>query len=159
MSATRLTHRGLPAWSISQPWAWLIVHGGKAGFKDVENRSWRSTFRGRFLVHAPAKMTLEMHHRACLFVQREFGVAAASEIPFLGDPRLHLGGIIGAATLTGQVIPPGEQSRARRWHIPEFWGHVIAEPIALPFYRCKGLQRNLFGRFDVEGGVVHEAAK
>ena len=37
--------------SIRQPWAWLIV----SGQKDVENRSWKTNFRGRILVHAPAK--------------------------------------------------------------------------------------------------------
>ena len=34
--------------SIRQPWAWLIVHG----YKDVENRSWFTHYRGLFWVHA-----------------------------------------------------------------------------------------------------------
>ncbi len=36
------------ALSIRPAWAWAIIHGGK----DVENRSTRTSFRGRFLVHA-----------------------------------------------------------------------------------------------------------
>ncbi len=36
------------ALSIRQPWAWLIA----AGIKDVENRSWPTTKRGRIYVHA-----------------------------------------------------------------------------------------------------------
>ena len=36
------------ALSIRQPWAWLVVHG----YKDVENRSWSTGFRGRVLIHA-----------------------------------------------------------------------------------------------------------
>lgn len=38
----------IPALSIRQPWAWLIVNN----HKPVENRSWPTSFRGRFLVHA-----------------------------------------------------------------------------------------------------------
>ena len=38
----------MKALSIRQPWAWLIC----AGFKDVENRTWPTTFRGRVYVHA-----------------------------------------------------------------------------------------------------------
>lgn len=40
--------RRAKALSIRQPWAWLIV----TGKKDVENRSWTTSYRGRFLVHA-----------------------------------------------------------------------------------------------------------
>ena len=38
----------MKALSIRQPWAWLIV----AGYKDVENRTWATDFRGRIYVHA-----------------------------------------------------------------------------------------------------------
>lgn len=34
--------------SIKQPWAWLILNAGK----DVENRTWNTFHRGRFLIHA-----------------------------------------------------------------------------------------------------------
>jgi len=33
---------------IRQPWAWLIVHG----YKDVENRTWSTKYRGPILIHA-----------------------------------------------------------------------------------------------------------
>lgn len=36
--------------SIKDPWAWLIC----SKIKDVENRSWRTNYRGRILVHVPA---------------------------------------------------------------------------------------------------------
>lgn len=39
---------GVPCLSIRQPWADLIVDG----LKDVENRSWKTDFRGIILVHA-----------------------------------------------------------------------------------------------------------
>ena len=38
----------MKAISVKQPWAWAIV----AGYKDVENRSRRTNFRGPLLIHA-----------------------------------------------------------------------------------------------------------
>lgn len=37
--------------TIKQPWASLIVEG----IKDIENRTWKTHFRGRIYVHASAK--------------------------------------------------------------------------------------------------------
>lgn len=37
--------------SIKQPWAWLIA----SGIKDVENRTWRTNYRGRIYVHASGR--------------------------------------------------------------------------------------------------------
>jgi len=37
--------------SVRQPYATLIC----AGVKPIENRSWRTKFRGRIYIHAPAK--------------------------------------------------------------------------------------------------------
>jgi hypothetical protein len=39
------------ALSIIQPWASLIA----VGIKDIENRTWRTNYRGEFLIHASAK--------------------------------------------------------------------------------------------------------
>ena len=36
---------------IRQPWAWLIVNG----IKDIENRSWRTRYRGPLLIQASAR--------------------------------------------------------------------------------------------------------
>lgn len=37
--------------SVQQPWAWLIV----SGHKTIENRTWKTKFRGRIAIHASAK--------------------------------------------------------------------------------------------------------
>ena len=42
---------GMKALSITMPWAWLILKFGK----DVENRTWRTDYRGRILIHATKK--------------------------------------------------------------------------------------------------------
>lgn len=41
----------MKALSIKQPWASLIAHG----IKDIENRTWKTKFRGRIYIHASAK--------------------------------------------------------------------------------------------------------
>lgn len=41
----------MKALSIKQPWASLIAHG----IKNVENRTWKTKFRGRIYIHASAK--------------------------------------------------------------------------------------------------------
>lgn len=38
----------MKALSIKQPWASLIAHG----IKDVENRTWKTNFRGRIYIHS-----------------------------------------------------------------------------------------------------------
>lgn len=41
----------MKALSIKQPWASLIAHG----IKDIENRTWKTKFRGTIYIHASAK--------------------------------------------------------------------------------------------------------
>lgn len=41
----------MKAITIKQPWAYLIA----IGVKDIENRTWKTNFRGRVLIHAAAK--------------------------------------------------------------------------------------------------------
>ena len=40
------------ALSIKQPWASLIA----IGLKDVENRTWKTKYRGKLLIHAPSSI-------------------------------------------------------------------------------------------------------
>jgi len=37
--------------SVKQPWAYLLC----AGIKDIENRTWKTNYRGRVFIHASAK--------------------------------------------------------------------------------------------------------
>ncbi|MBB2951990.1 ASCH domain-containing protein [Sphingobacterium sp. JUb56] len=41
----------MKALSIKQPWASLIAYG----IKDIENRTWKTKFRGRIYIHASGK--------------------------------------------------------------------------------------------------------
>ena len=42
---------GMKVLSVTMPWAWFIMRFGK----DIENRTWRTNYRGRILIHSSKK--------------------------------------------------------------------------------------------------------
>ena len=109
------------ALSIRQPWAWAILHRGK----PVENRSWATSFRGPFCLHAAKGMTrdeqLEFH---------DFILRLGMEPPnFATLPR---GGIVGTAELVSVVTES-----------PSPWffgpcGFMLRNVQPVEFIPCKG---------------------
>lgn len=89
----------MKAISIRQPWAWLIAQG----YKDIENRSWATRYRGPVLIHASAaKPTVNdyMHAREILVAQIGELLTRKFYPPIDCFAR---GGIVGIATVTGCV--------------------------------------------------------
>lgn len=80
----------MKALSIRQPWAWLIVHG----YKPVENRTWRTSYRGPLLIHAGRAFDGAGYD----WVLANTSVRIPSYREFIGS-GLHLGGIVGQAEL------------------------------------------------------------
>ncbi|MFJ3685562.1 ASCH domain-containing protein [Pseudomonas sp. NPDC090208] len=113
----------MKALSIRQPWAWLIVHGGK----DVENRSWKwhPKFRGRFLVHAAQGMTKDEYAEAA-----EFASSLGVTVP--PADQLLRGGVIGSV-----VLADSQDTSQSPWYMGQK-ALVLREPLALPFIRIKG---------------------
>ena len=121
----------LPAITIRQPWADLIVRGTKT----IENRSRRLRYRGLLLIHASASL-----HR------NELAAARHHIQNFITDPLeqerllkliapediLPTGGIIGIAQLTGCV-----SHSSNPWFVGPY-GLTIAKAQSLPFHPCKG---------------------
>ncbi len=116
----------MKAISIRQPWAWLIVEGGK----DIENRQWLTRFRGNILIHAAKGCTKQEYADALDFV-RGFNPELASRIPNLD--RLHKGGIVGMTAITDCV-----SSSKSKWFAGEF-GFVLAKSYPLPFRAMRGM--------------------
>src|SRR5215471_18428568 len=106
------------ALSIRQPYAWLIV----AGHKPIENRTWKTTHRGRLLIHAAVKP----HTHTPDDIYRRFGVRVPDELLF--------GGIIGEVELIDVVT----EHRSPYFDGP--YGFVLAKPRALPFRPLSGKQ-------------------
>lgn len=111
----------MKALSIRQPWAWLIVNG----HKDIENRSWSTSFRGPLLIHAAKGMTGAEYSDAYHFAL-DLGVT----IPPFND--LARGGIVGVATVTDcsdESLSP--------WFFGKY-GFALTDAKCLPFTPCKG---------------------
>ncbi len=128
----------MKALSIRQPWAWLIIHGGK----DIENRTWSTNYRGRFLVHAAKGMTRKEYDAA-------FAYAVAIDARFYRDmpafEDLERGGIIGSVELIAVTPKSIEQSS---WHMVECIGFKLSNPKEIPFQPLKG-RLGFFGDFEV----------
>ena len=109
--------------SVRQPWAWLILHAGK----DIENRTWRTCFRGRVLIHASKGMTLNEYEDA--------EETLAMIHPTLRLPmkqELERGGIVGEAEIVDCV-----SYSESPWFFGDF-GFVLRNIKVLPFQPCKG---------------------
>jgi len=74
--------------SVRQPWAWLLFNG-----KDIENRTWRTSYRGPLLIHA----SLGKDPEDFMPRQREYIESAGIVIP----EDLPRGAIIGSVNLSG----------------------------------------------------------
>lgn len=127
------------ALSIMQPWSWLIVHG----FKDVENRVWRTNYRGRVLIHAG--QTLDVNAHQDLLAGRH----PAGNIPHISEGvrqaytqanaygEIGRGGIVGITEITDCVV--GLDSP---WFVG-LYGFTLREALPLPFMPLRG-QRKFF---------------
>lgn len=88
------------ALSIRQPWAWAILLGSK----DVENRSWKTSYRGRFWVHAAKLPDKTAHLRP-----------EGAELVF--------GAIIGSVRLRDCVC-----TSTSDWAEPDSWHWLLTDP-------------------------------
>jgi hypothetical protein len=116
----------IPALSIRQPWAWLIVNG----HKDVENREWITNYRGPILIHSGKKLDEDFY---------PLGMPeAAKNTP--SDDELPLGGIVGVAELIDCV---GHSDSP--WFFGTY-GFIFKNARPLPLIQCRGQ----LGIFDIK---------
>lgn len=112
----------MKALSIRQPWAWLIVNG----FKDIENRSWDTKYRGLVLIHAAkTKPTAAEWYEAQTICQR-IGIA------FPSFAEMDKGGIVGYTHITGTT-----RESASPWFFGPV-GFLLSGSKPLPFQPLKG---------------------
>lgn len=117
--------------SIRQPWAWLIIHGGK----NIENRTWQTKVRGRVYVHAGKGMSKEEYEDA-RYIADKIGI----EAEFPPYCELQRGGIMGEV----EIVDCVSWSDSPWFSGP--YGFVLKNPKPLPFFPCKGA----LGFFNVE---------
>jgi hypothetical protein len=110
--------------SVRQPWASLIV----LGYKDIENRSWATSYRGPLLIQSSAR-SLPAELRAARGLCGRLGITIPDDLP--------LGGIVGITCLVDCVACSDS---------PWFSGPVgwkLADSRPLPFIPLRG-QLGLF---------------
>ncbi len=120
-----MTHPAVKALTIRQPWAWAVVYAGK----DVENRRWRTSYRGPLLIHA-AKEGDPAGAARVLWTMADPGA--------FGQPRAAFatrGAIIGVAHLADICTDsPSRWAEPNRFH----WILEFAEPVDPPV-PCSGM--------------------
>lgn len=139
----------MKALSIKQPWAWLIVNG----YKDIENRSWNTNFRGEFLIHASKQIPTEFEYvniKTYLVEMPDshqknyFGTKDKSRTDF------EYGGIVGIAelvdvlSLDNNVYHP-DIFKNNPWWERNCYGFVLRNARPLQFIPYKGK----LGFFDI----------
>lgn len=132
--------------SIRQPWAWLIANG----LKDIENRTWKTHFRGEFLIHAGLTMTKADYEETLEFahlLSRSHPFPEETVLP--ARDELARGCIVGIAEITNCV-----QRSSSPWFFGKH-GFVIKNARPLKPITCLGQ----LGFFTPSDYVLNEVRK
>lgn len=129
----------MKALSIIQPWASLIA----VGIKDIENRTWRTNYRGEFLIHASAK---RLPAGWTALTSEQYAAATRLVNPYGKEndvKQLPVSAIIGKARLVDCVL-----NHPSVWAEKGVWNWVLADVqlFSTPVLNVKG--RLGFWEFD-----------
>ncbi len=106
----------MKAFSIRQPWAYAILKLQK----DIENRDWRTNFRGRVLLHTGKKID-------------KGGIGDLVDMGMCGLPKIYkTGGIIGSV----EIVDCVSESNSK-WFFGRY-GFVLRNAAPLPFMPYRG---------------------
>lgn len=112
--------------SIRQPWAWLILHAGK----DIENRDWKTPYRGRCLIHASKSATKQDYQDAIDFITSQRFDHLSIALPAID--QFDRGGIVGSVDIVGCT-----DTSDSPWFVGDY-GFILRNPKPLPFTPYKG---------------------
>jgi hypothetical protein len=127
------------ALTVKQPWASLIV----CGIKDIENRTWKTNFRGRVLIHAGLGWS-KYQAEICISNQIKLHLEKLGYIHKYPDENIGYKGfsfsfphssIIGSVEIIDCVT-----NHPSLWAEKGFWNWVLANPIIFykPIENVKG---------------------
>lgn len=125
--------------SIKQPWASLIAQG----IKDIENRTWKTHFRGKIYIHASAKSAGNTVYLLTKGQQNHFAFNTENYKTF--ESNLPYSAIIGEVEIIDCVInhPSIWAEKTDSWMIGEYkpiYNWVLANPVLYekPILNVKG---------------------
>lgn len=118
----------MKAISIKQPYASLIV----SGIKDIENRTWKTNYRGRVLIHASAVPALSDIN----YLPSEQLEYAYSEI----EKGKEIEPIVTSAIIGSVEIVDCVQNHNSVWAEEGVWNWVLTNPVKFkePILGVKG---------------------
>lgn len=108
----------MKALSIRQPWAHAILHIGK----DIENRTWKTSFRGTVAVHVGLKTAHPDYEQYTRLMKRLITI----------PDNLVTGAVIGCVDIVDCV-----EEHSSRWFEGPY-GFVLANPRHIEPIACKG---------------------
>lgn len=123
--ASRTQFDSIRVISVTAWWAWAIVHAGK----DIENRTWSTSYRGPLLIHA-SKTVLDEDLEIIDSILMEINPSLDPDLRHRPGPPA--GGIVGRCTLADCVT---------RHDSPWFfglYGFVLTDVQATPFIPMRG---------------------
>lgn len=88
----------MKALTIKQPWASLIVHG----IKDIENRTWRTDYRGPLLIHA--SKTIYGGNLKGFLNKEQLEAVGEGYDEVVREQLTHVGAIIGRVDIVDCVV-------------------------------------------------------
>jgi hypothetical protein len=109
----------MKALSFKQPWGWLVFHG-----KDIDNRKWRTNYRGRIIVHASKSwdnggMRWLLEHKEILhsevWMSEMMAICASGKMPY--------GALIGEVDIVDCVV-----DSCSPWFFGKY-GFVLSNPV------------------------------
>ena len=116
----------MKALSIKQPHAWLICKG----YKDVENRNWKTGFHGRVYIHAGKKIDISGYN-ALVYYSKPLGDKRDLLMSAYSSGWLTIGAIIGEADIIDCKFRYEEENDNlySAWHEVGQYGFVLANPV------------------------------
>ena len=114
--------------SIRQPWAWLVVNG----YKDIENRTWKTSYRGWIYVQAGRSVAHDDFRQAKAIIAKVRAHDPARLPEALPSPTWATfrdtlrGGFVGAV----EILDCVERSDSP-WFVGSF-GFVLGRAVAFP---------------------------
>ena len=149
----------MKALSLRRPWDYVVLH---PPFKNVENRTWPTSYRGRVCIHRAKAWDWEWHDWLW-FHRFELGIDTF-DFEKIRALRLAPSGLVGEVDITGCVKASTEPAGKYPWvrsikqgdpqHSPWFsgpYGFILANPRA---YDAVVDYRGRLGLFDVPDEVV-----
>jgi len=116
--------------SVRQPWVMLII----LGYKDIENRTWESSYRGELYIHASKKIQ-EVDWQRIQTIMASEGTLQHFRNEPMNKTADSLGGIIGKVQMVDCVTESDSP-----WFEGKF-GFVFENPETVPFIPLRGQQR------------------